>query len=94
MVCFVLNTFRRLYTTEQFYLDEKLMLSYQRTDLSSFSPKSLPIEPYILIFTSYEPFHLGSIKFVLNYFSGSKMRPVYSSSWLALLSPICLMVCK
>jgi len=40
VICFVLNMFRRLYTTEHFYLYEKLTLAYERTDLS-FSPKSL-----------------------------------------------------
>lgn len=41
MICFVLNMFRKLYTTEHFYSDEKLTLSYERTDVSFFSPKSL-----------------------------------------------------
>lgn len=87
MICFVLNMFRKLYTTEHFYSDEKLTLSYERTDLSFFSPKSLTYKDLHLLLMSL--FLLGSIKFVLVYFNGSRIRSVYSSSWLALLLPIC-----
>lgn len=33
MICFGFNMFRKLYSTENFYLDEKLTLSYKRTDV-------------------------------------------------------------
>lgn len=67
--------FRTLCRIECFYLDEKLTLPYERTDLSSFLPSLWSVR---LIFQHILLFLLGSTKFASVSFSGIKIRSFFT----------------